>query len=215
MNEAELEALAAHLRCPDGDKGLKVAAMMNATNANIISKTIALLRIQEGDNVLEIGPGNGKHVRDFMLLADGITYFGIDISEIMVAEASADYADYSDVSFQLSDGKVIAFQDNSFDKIFTVNTIYFWEEPEAYLKEIWRVLKPGGTLCIGFIPEKVMQKIPFVKYGFNLYSEGRVRELLESCGLTIASEITEKERITGNTGQHIEREFVITSAKKK
>lgn len=215
MTETELEALAAQLRRPDGDDGLKVAEMMNATNANIISRTIELLDVSDSYNVLEIGPGNGRHVRDLMLLADNLAYTGIDISETMVAEASAAYADVRNISFRITDGKTISFADNSFDKIFTVNTIYFWEEPEAYLKEIWRVLKPGGTLCIGFIPERVMQKIPFAKYGFHLYSEVMVRELLEHSGFTISSEITEKELITGSTGQQIEREFVVTSAKKK
>lgn len=215
MTKAELEALAAQLRRPDGDEGLKVAEMMNATNAYIICRTFELLDVADGDNVLEIGPRNGRHVRDLMLLANNLTYTGIDISGTMVAEASAAYADDDNISFHLTDGKSVAFADNSFDKIFTVNTIYFWQESQDYLQEIVHVLKPGGSLCIGFIPERIMQKIPFAKYGFNLYSEAMVTELLESCGLTINSEITEKELITGNTGQQIEREFVVVSAKKK
>ncbi len=215
MTETELQQLAAHLRCPDGDEGLKVAEMMNVANSNIISKTIDCLDLDKGDAVLEIGPGNGRHVRDLVNSAVGIKYSGIDISETMVAEASAAHADDDNISFSLTDGKSLAFADNSFDKVFTVNTIYFWEEPQTYLQEIVRVMKPGGSLCIGFIPERIMQKIPFAQYGFNLYTESRVRELLEGSGLIIISEITEKELITGNTGQQIEREFVVVSAKKK
>lgn len=215
MTEPELQQLAAHLRCPSGNEGLKVAEMMNVTNSNIINKTIASLDIQDGDNVLEIGPGNGKHVLQLLQVADGITYHGIDISETMVAEASAAYADENNISFQLTDGKKLAFADNSFDKIFTVNTIYFWEKPQEYFDEIVRVMRPGGTFCIGYMPERIMQKIPFAKYGFNLYSKDKVSQLLQACGLNTTSDITEKEFITGTTGQQIEREFIVVSAKKK
>lgn len=214
LSESELQQLAAHLRCPSGNEGIKVGGMMNVTNSNIISKTISCLTISTGDAILEIGPGNGKHVQELVHAAENITYNGIDISETMVAEASAAYVGNEHISFQLTDGKSINFPDSSFDKIFTVNTIYFWEAPEAYLKEMVRVLKPGGLLCIGFMPERIMEKIPFAKYGFNLYSEDKVKQLLLSGGLTITSEITETEFITGTTGQQIEREFVVLSAKR-
>ena len=38
----------------------------------------------------------------------------------------------TDIRFELFDGKKIHFHEKRFDKIFTVNTIYFWENPESH-----------------------------------------------------------------------------------
>lgn len=211
LSEAELQELAAHLQCPDGDNGSKVAEMMNSTNANIINKTIAALQLQDEDNVLEIGPGNGRHVNG---IKHKIIYKGIDISGTMVAEANKAFDADSSVFFYLSDGENIPFEDESFTKVFTVNTIYFWKHPSKYAAEIARVLKSGGWLSVGYIPKRAMEKIPFARYGFTLYDEAMVKEILHASGFKIISEITEQEFVTSNSGGQIVREFVVVTAEK-
>lgn len=214
LSETELQELAQQLRCPDGDNGLKTAEMMNFTNSNIISKTIESLNLKNDDAVLEIGPGNGAHIKEVIQAAANIEYKGIDISETMVAESQKINADYDNVSFRLTDGEHIPFSENQFDKIFTCNTIYFWKDPQDYANEIARVLKEHGTVCIGFIPKSTMQKIPFAKYGFTLYDIETVTGLMETSGLIVVSAITDTEMVMGNNGQEIEREFVVLTAKK-
>lgn len=214
LTEAEHKELAKQLRCPDANDGLQVAEMMNVTNANIINKAIASLELTVNDVVLEIGPGNGKHIQEILKVPD-VKYLGADISEAMVAECTKRYSGNNNAKVLLTDGNSIPFPDNYFNKMFTVNTIYFWEHPEAYALEIYRVMQPGGLLSIGYIPERIMQNIPFAKYGFNLYSESNVQELLKNAGFRIKDENTETEFVTGNMGQQIQREFVIISAVKK
>lgn len=65
----------------------------------------------------------------------------------MVAEATARNSSpppSTSVRFELYDGSVFPFGDEGFDRLFTVNTIYFWEDPAHTLSEVHRVLKPGG-----------------------------------------------------------------------
>ena len=65
----------------------------------------------------------------------------------MVAEATARNSSpppSTSVRFELYDGSVFPFGDEEFDRLFTVNTIYFWEDPAHTLSEVHRVLKPGG-----------------------------------------------------------------------
>jgi len=213
FTEAELQQLAKQLRCPDENDGLKVAEMMNVTNANMISKAVTSLNLEPGDAVLELGPGNGKHIKDIFKI-DNIKYFGADISEAMVAECNRRFKVFDNVNVVLADGLTLPFPDSSFNKIFTVNTIYFWQDASSYTSEIFRVLKSGGLLSIAYIPERIMQNIPFAKYGFTHYSESRLKSLLLESGFIIRDEMTENELITGNTGQQIQREFVIITASK-
>ena len=42
----------------------------------------------------------------------------------------------------------LPFDDASFDKITTVESFYFWPDPQENLKEVRRVLKPGGTFLL-------------------------------------------------------------------
>ncbi|ALM48112.1 hypothetical protein AMR72_03895 [Flavobacterium psychrophilum] len=214
LSETELQDLAQQLRCPNGDNGLKVGEMMNFTNSNIISRVIDSLNLQHNDSILEIGPGNGAHVSSFINNASEGEYHGIDISELMLSEASNSNAAFKNVFFQHTNGSDIPFEENRFNKIFTANTIYFWDEPQAFADEIARVLKTGGILSIGFIPESTMKKIPFAKYGFTLYSIPTVTKLLENAGFIVEAAVTDTEFVTSNSGEKIEREFVILTAKK-
>ena len=213
LSENELQELAQQLRCPDGENGLKIGEMMNFTNSTIITRTIESLLLKDEDAVLEIGPGNGAHVKDIVSTTD-VDYNGIDISETMVAEAENLNADFENVSFRLTDGEHIPFSENHFDAVFTCNTIYFWKDPQDYANEIARVLKVNGVVSIGFIPKSTMQKIPFAKYGFTLYDIERVTGLMEASGLTVATAITDTEMVLSNSGEQIEREFVVLTAKK-
>lgn len=214
QNDNNLQELAAQLRCPSGEKGIAVAHNMDFTNANIITYAIDSLNLENNDKVLEIGPGNGNHVWKILDKASGIYYQGVDISETMVVEAEKINEGAANVFFRLTDGETLPFDNDRFNKIFTTNTIYFWANPDAYLDEINRVLKQDGLLSIGFIPKRIMQHIPFTQHGFTLYEENDVKELLENAGFTIVSEVTEKETINGPHGEDIEREFVITTARK-
>ena len=81
----------------------------------------------------------------------------------------------------------LPFQANRFDKIFTVNTIYFWDDPAAVLGEIARALKPGGTLVIGFREPEGTRREQFEDNGFVFRSREDIRALCETSGLIVNS----------------------------
>jgi len=47
----------------------------------------------------------------------------------------------------------LPYPDESFDKVFSIHSIYFWAKPVDCLKELRRVLKPGGLLAITIQPK--------------------------------------------------------------
>src|SRR5262249_47728192 len=72
--------------------------------------------------------------------------------------------------------------DASFDKVFTVNTIYFWKSLEAGFAEIHRVLKPGGRAVIGFVVKERMDQMKLPADIFTSRTPQEVLAAMESAG---------------------------------
>lgn len=216
-NDINWKDVAGQLSRPQGEAGIETGKQMERTNANMIMRTIDTLNIQGNEKVLEIGFGNGAHVGYLLNKAQGIHYTGIDISETMLQQALAintEAVSKQEAYFILSDGNTIPFADNTFNKIFTVNTIYFWKDPQRYVSEIYRVLKPGGRCCITFADKAFMEKLPFVQYGFELYDLSSVEQLLTSAKLTPENNHQEEETVKSNAGETVTRTFSVASAVK-
>lgn len=216
-DEAQLREIARQLSCPSGDNGIITAQNMASHNGNMISEAILALNLREKERVLEIGPGGGNHVPIVMGQSTGLLYYGVDISELMVSESrkrNKELVQSGQVTFSLGNGNSLAFFNEFFDKAFTVNTLYFWQDPVAYSKEIMRVLKPGGMLSVAFAPREFMEKLPFTKYTFRLYSQADAQEVFGKAGFQVVSADRHQESITGNMGMTIDREFMVLTVQK-
>ena len=214
-SEEELKNIAKQLSCPEGEHGIKTGEMMHASNIGMITSAIEAVHLKRNETVLEIGHGNGGHIAQLLSKAENLKYYGADISETMITEAekiNQDFVDKGTVRFELTDGATLPFKNNQFDKIFTVNTLYFWSNPSEYLNEIKRTLKPNGIFALCFADKTFMQNLPFTSYGFTLYEVEKVKELLESAGFKIKNILKKTELIKSKTGEQVEREYyVITS----
>jgi SAM-dependent methyltransferase len=213
----QLEQLAAQLRQPKGVGGIDVANMMNENNIGMTYHSINRLELYEGQKVLELGHGNGGHINYLLNQADRLQYTGLEMSELMMEEArkiNQQWVERKQAAFFLYDGNQTSFNDNSFDKVFTVNTIYFWKNPVALLNEINRITAEGGWFNITFAQKAFMQTLPFVQFGFELYDTKKVEELVTKTAWKIANTGSETETVKTKTGELVEREFTtITLAK--
>jgi ubiquinone/menaquinone biosynthesis C-methylase UbiE len=215
--EINLKELEIQLSCPEGINGIEVAKRMSETNRKLIEKTIDSLKVNTNDTVLEIGHANGIHIDYLFEKAEGIKYIGVEISKTMHHEAirlNQTFSKENRKEFTLFDGINIPYDDNTFDEIFTVNTIYFWENKVKYLAEIKRVLKTNGGLSIGFVDESSMKALPFVKDRFELFSKEKINKLIRETGLVIISELIGIENITNNMGKLIKRKSIVIRVKK-
>jgi ubiquinone/menaquinone biosynthesis C-methylase UbiE len=214
-SEADLKNIARQLSCPEGEHGIKTGEMMHANNIGMTNAAIDSLDIQNGETVLEIGHGNGGHIAQLLSKAQNLNYFGADISATIIAEAkkiNQDFITNGKVNFKLTDGNNLPFENHQFDKIFTVNTIYFWTKPSEYLNEIKRTLKPNGLLALCFADKSFMENLPFTAYGFTLYEVEKVKELLENVDFTIKETIKKLEQVQSKTGERVEREYYVVTA---
>jgi ubiquinone/menaquinone biosynthesis C-methylase UbiE len=212
MTEDELKELASQLGKPEGENGIKIAHMMNKANTKMIKKTIKCLAIEENNIILELGHGNAHHIINLFNDNKNIKYYGLDISELMKQEAEKfslenNLDKYTD--FKIYDGVNIPFQDNFFDKIFTVNTIYFWEDPNKMITELYRVLKPKGRLCIAFNDKDTMLKQSFTNYGFTHYTKDSFTKLVSKSKFVIDKSLKCSTMIKSKDGETSERVYWI------
>jgi ubiquinone/menaquinone biosynthesis C-methylase UbiE len=124
---------------------------------------------------------------------------GIDFSKSMVSIAQRKNRKHirdGKVKIYTGDFNDISFCDSAFDAVFTVNTIYFWENPEFTIAKICRILKPGGQVLIGFNGKKEMGKKPLDKDVFRYYTSEDVVALLSG------PDALEDIHITSVTGTH-------------
>jgi len=195
MDEQTLQSIAAQLRQPHGEDAVHVGVKMNEGNLHINRYTLEALQAQPGNHILEIGMGNGMFVRELFALQNDIRYTGLDASDVMVHEArlhNETFITNGQAEFQEGHVEDLSFQDHLFDKIFSINTIYFWDDLPAALSEIGRVLKPKGQLFIAVRPKYLMENYPFVRYGFNLFSREDLAALLSANRFSV-KEVVEKD----------------------
>jgi SAM-dependent methyltransferase len=118
------------------------------------------------------------------------------------------------VEFKLGDISKLPHLSESVDKIFTVNTIYFWDQPDLAFKECKRVLKSNGLLAIAIRPESCLKKYPSTKFNFKHYTIKDVEELLAKHGFDIDSIIKESEPKTEVLEEIITPEFAVIIGRK-
>lgn len=208
--DIDMRELEKQLSCPTGESGLEVAKMMHESNLGMTVNTIDLLEVGDGDFVLELGHGNCAHLELLLKRADDVRYYGLELSETMYQAAqtvNAHLMDSHAVSFHLYDGGRIPFDDAMFDRIMTVNTLYFWKDPEALINEIARVLKPDGRAVITYAPREFMEKLPFIGEIFRLYSDEDVRQLIRQSPLKLVDIVHATESVTTKAGDKVTRPY--------
>ncbi len=209
-----LQEIAKQLRCPSGENGYDIAHAMNETNLGMTGETIHALSIQNNDSILELGHGNAKHLSKLFQQEENISYSGLDISPLMHNEAkriNSSFINSGKASFYHYKELPLPFKDQSFSKIFTVNTIYFWSDVELMLKELYRVLKPNGLCCITFIQKDFMATLPFTAYNFEFYTSKIVRDISSRTSFKFLKPINITESIKNNIGEYIQRDYTIVS----
>lgn len=95
--------------------------------------------------ILELGCGTG-HWSEF-LSSKGFKVIALDISEAMLSKARL--KDIKNVEFRKADAAALPFPDESFGMVVSITMLEFVDDLEKVLKEIYRVLKPGGLFIAG------------------------------------------------------------------
>ena len=111
-------------------------------DANFYAKYADTLKPERAaGKALDVGCGVGQVVA--RLTEAGFEAYGVEVSEANIARAKKFCA-----RCEVYDGKRIPFADNFFDSAGALNVLEHVDEPEAFIKEIVRVVAPGGKVVI-------------------------------------------------------------------
>lgn len=143
--------LARQCRKPAWLPGRLIAMQMNVSHRPLTVWGLGHVEIGREFTILDIGCGGGKTVDALASTATDGTVYGVDYSRASVATArrtNAAAIARGHVDIRLASVSALPFDTDTFDLATAVETHYYWPDLPANLREVLRVLRPGGTLAI-------------------------------------------------------------------
>ncbi len=114
----------------------------------IVAPVLPLMELKPDDHVLDLGCGSGWLCRRIARLVPKGHVLGVDIAAEMLRRAEAASRQYSNLNFKEGAADRIPCESDSVDKIISVESSYYWPDPAAGVREMFRVLRPGGSAWI-------------------------------------------------------------------
>ncbi|MGA2688393.1 MAG: methyltransferase domain-containing protein [Candidatus Korobacteraceae bacterium] len=126
---------------------------MERHHISITQQTLALMGLQPGERVLDLGCGAGWATRLLAQLVAGGgerpgQVVGLDVSDEMVRRARGSSTQYANVLFVVGSAQQIPWEENFFDKVLSVESFYYYGDQDRALDELFRVMAPRGELFI-------------------------------------------------------------------
>lgn len=179
--------IARQLSLPAGIGGHIARRVMNSMNQEMNRATVEHMHIEPQHTCLDIGFGGGVTLDLMVDLTNRGRVCGIEISNTMLRHARRRFSRLiNERRLNLARGTIeaVPYEGEQFDSVCTVNTVYFWQDPNKAIQETHRVLKPGGRFVLSFRPARAMRELQFTRHGFTLYDSGILQDLLRRAGFT-------------------------------
>ncbi len=167
---------------------LFMGPILNLSNTRLVHAAVELLDPQPKDTVLDIGFGGGLSLVALAAKAPGAKIVGVDYSREMVEAAARLVRDKKlddRVSVKWGDVAKLPFRAGTFHKVLTVNSLYDWLHLTASLREVARVMKPGGRLAAGFRSAASLGPLTHDWEGFRLYQPQEFAGIMRRAGFEV------------------------------
>jgi SAM-dependent methyltransferase len=106
------------------------------------------MRLAAADNVLDVGCGSGWLSRRLAKLVPEGRVVGMDISDEMIRHARRASVDFGNLMFVTGGVAEIPWQPHFFSHAISVESSYYWSDPTAGVKDVFRVLQDGGSAWV-------------------------------------------------------------------
>ena len=138
-------------RRPSGWLGRFNLWAMNRRHSKLTDWGLSHVAIARDASILDIGCGGGRTIQKLAALAGEGRVYGVDFSEASVAmsrRVNRRLVETGRVVIERASASRLPFIDRTFDLITAVETHFYWPNLPNDLREVVRVLKPGGTVVL-------------------------------------------------------------------
>ena len=146
-----LDWLLSQARRPRGWAGRLLVRGMNRAHGQMTDWALSQLSVQDSRALLDIGCGGGGALLRLSELAPQAELHGIDYSPqslSVAARTNRRLIEQGRVFLREADVSDLSYDDARFDLVVAINSHYFWSDLAEDLREIMRVLQPGGTVAL-------------------------------------------------------------------
>lgn len=136
---------------PAGLLGRFVLWNMNSRHSKVTDWGLSHISIDKHSTILDVGCGGGRTVSKLAAIASQGKIYGVDFSKESVAFASRinkQWIDMGRVEIRQASVSQLPFSADVFDVAIAVETHFWWPDLPSDMREVFRVLKPGGSLII-------------------------------------------------------------------
>ena len=177
---------------PAGWIGRFILWNMNSRHSKVTDWGLSHVSVGRQDTVLDVGCGGGRTVSKLAALATEGKVYGIDHSGESVAASTRNnrrWIGMGKVEVREASVSQLPFPDNMFDIVTAVETHFWWPDLPAGMREVLRVLKPGGTLVV----------IAEIYKGANTMTARLAEKSIASSGMAFLS-VDEHRELFANAG---------------
>lgn len=173
---------------PHGPLAGFFGALMNRGNRLINQVALDALDLSAGQRVLDVGFGGGVAIEMLLERKDAGFVGALDASADAVRGAHRRFATWLElgrVTIKLGVAESIPWAAGEFDRALSVNSLYYWSAPAEGVRELSRVLRPGGMVALGLRAKAAIDKLGvehLARLGYCSPSEREVEELLSAAG---------------------------------
>ena len=125
--------------------------IMNLSHSSLTDWGLKHVEIEDQFTILDVGCGGGRTIEKLAAMADGGKVYGVDYAQGSIAASRAKNAQLiraGRVEIKQASVSELPFPEDKFDLVTAVETQYYWPDLVNDMREILRVLKPGGRLAV-------------------------------------------------------------------
>jgi ubiquinone/menaquinone biosynthesis C-methylase UbiE len=189
---------------PRGWLGRFTLWRMNSSHSRLTDWGLAQIAIEKQYAILDVGCGGGRTISKLATIATEGKVYGVDYSEESVAASkriNAHAIEAGQVEVRHGSVSQLPFSDSMFNLVTAVETHFWWPNLPADMREIFRVVKPGGTLVVvaevykgaGTMTSKLAEKYA-IRTGMALLSADEHRELFTNAGYSDVQVIEKRDK---------------------
>ena len=185
--------LAKQLGHPSGIFGRLLMRLLNKGNATMNDFAFQQLDLKPNDNVLEIGFGGGYLLEQIIASQIPSRIAGIDPQLDVIDMGQKKFAPAvarGYLELKQASGESLPWDENTFNKICTVNTVYFWSDTQAVLAQCRRLLIPRGKLVVCYNSPQLLERTKLIEHGFTAYRPQDLESLMIDAGFNDVTTLT-------------------------